>query len=75
VRSLRCELVAEHLGQEAAHLDAHAALQLYQFIARENRRRRDTGDPLWQGIAYRLDPATYGRHLQNEDCSDRNHRG
>ncbi len=28
-------------------------------LLRENRRR-DAGDPLSQGIAYRLDPATYG---------------
>lgn len=61
VRSLRCALLAEHLGQDTAHLDARAALRLYQSIARENRRRRDAGDPLWQGMAYRLDAATYGK--------------
>lgn len=47
VRALRYELSAGHLGQDTAHLDARAALQLYQSIARENRRRRDAGDPLW----------------------------
>jgi cardiolipin synthase A/B len=60
VRPLRCALLAEHLGQDTAHLDMRAALQLYQSIARKNRRRRDAGDPAWQGIAYQLDAATYG---------------
>lgn len=60
VRSLRCALLAEHLGLNTAHLDARAVLQLYRSIAQENRRRRDAKDPVWQGIAYRLDAATYG---------------
>jgi cardiolipin synthase A/B len=60
VRTLRCTLLAEHLGQDTAHLDVRSALQLYRHIAQENRRRRDACDPNWQGLAYRLDPATYG---------------
>lgn len=59
-RPLRGALLREHLGQETADLDARSALRLYRSIAHGNRRRRDAGDPLWQGIAYRLDPATYG---------------
>jgi cardiolipin synthase A/B len=61
VRALRCELFSEHLGQDTAHLDARAALALYRRIARDNRRKRDAGDSQWQGLAYSLDPATYGR--------------
>jgi len=60
VRPLRCALLAEHLGLNTAHLDARTALQLYWSIAQENCRRRDANDPVWQGIAYRLDAASYG---------------
>ena len=60
VRPLRCALLAEHLGHDTENLDARSALRLYRSIAVENRRRRDTKDPVWRGIAYRLDPASYG---------------
>lgn len=60
VRPLRCALLAEHLGLDTAHLDACEASRLYRSIAKENRRRRDANDPAWQGIAYRLDAASYG---------------
>jgi phosphatidylserine/phosphatidylglycerophosphate/cardiolipin synthase-like enzyme len=61
VRSLRCELLAEHLGQHTAHLDDRAALRLYRQVAVENRRRRDAGQSEWQGMAFSLDPGAYGR--------------
>ena len=61
VRALRRELLAEHLGRDTANLDDRAALGEYRRIARENRRRREAGDPEWQGLAFSLDPATYGR--------------
>jgi cardiolipin synthase len=60
VRALRCELLSEHLNQGTAHLDAREALQLYQAIAQQNRRKREADDPCWQGMAYSLDPAVYG---------------
>jgi len=60
VRPLRCALLAEHLGHDTENLDARSALRLYRSIAVENRRRRDTKNPVWRGIAYRLDPASYG---------------
>jgi len=60
VRTLRCALLAEHLGQDTTHLGVRAALHLYRRIAEVNRRQRDAGDSDWQGLAYRLDPATYG---------------
>jgi cardiolipin synthase A/B len=60
VHALRCELLAEHLGQGTAGVDDRAALRLYREIARENRRRGDANDFKWQGLAFSLDPATYG---------------
>jgi cardiolipin synthase len=60
VRALRRQLLAEHLGQDTAHLDDRAALDLYRRVARENRRKRDAGSDAWQGLAFSLDPATYG---------------
>jgi cardiolipin synthase A/B len=59
VRALRCELFAEHLHQDTASLDARKALELYRMVAEKNRRRRDAGDGDWQGLAFRLDAATY----------------
>jgi cardiolipin synthase A/B len=59
-RGLRVALLAEHVGNDTAHLDARAALQFYRRMAGENRRRRDAGDLDWQGLAYRLNPETYG---------------
>jgi cardiolipin synthase len=60
VRSLRCALFAEHLAQDIAHLDDRAALRLYRRVAIDNRRRRDLGQSEWQGLAYSLDPSSYG---------------
>jgi phosphatidylserine/phosphatidylglycerophosphate/cardiolipin synthase-like enzyme len=64
VRALRCKLLDEHLGRDTANLDDRSALREYGRIARENRRRRDVGDSEWQGLAFSLDPATYGRLAQ-----------
>jgi phosphatidylserine/phosphatidylglycerophosphate/cardiolipin synthase-like enzyme len=60
VRTLRYALLEEYLGLDAAHLDARSALRLYREIAGETRQRRDAGGQDWQGLAYRLDPETYG---------------
>jgi cardiolipin synthase len=60
VRALRCELFSEHLGRDTGGIDDRAALRLYREIAQENRRRRDANDSRWQGLAFSLDPATYG---------------
>lgn len=49
-----------HLGQDTAHLDDRAALQLYRQIARGNRLKRDVGDFRWRGLALSLNPATSG---------------
>jgi phosphatidylserine/phosphatidylglycerophosphate/cardiolipin synthase-like enzyme len=61
VRALRCELFTEHLGTDTAHLDDLAALRLFRLTAAENRARRTAGEGDWQGLAFTLDPATYGR--------------
>jgi phosphatidylserine/phosphatidylglycerophosphate/cardiolipin synthase-like enzyme len=60
VRALRCALLEEHLGLDTARLDARSAHRLYREIAGKNRQRRDAGRHDWQGLAYRLDPWTYG---------------
>jgi phosphatidylserine/phosphatidylglycerophosphate/cardiolipin synthase-like enzyme len=59
-RSLRIELLREHLGVDTAGLGDVAALQLYGRIARENARRHGRGDRL-EGLAFALDPATYAQ--------------
>ena len=60
VRDLRIELLAEHLGQDTSHLDDRAALTLFGRVARENTYRLDRDNHAWQGLAFALDPATYG---------------
>jgi len=59
VHALRVELLREHLSQDTAELDAREALRLYADIARANGERRAAGQPL-EGLAYALDPKTYG---------------
>jgi phosphatidylserine/phosphatidylglycerophosphate/cardiolipin synthase-like enzyme len=60
VKALRCQLLAEHLDQDTAHLEDRAALRLYREVAQGNRRKRDAGNVDWQGLAFELDPARYG---------------
>jgi len=59
-RAFRVALLAEHLGEDTSTLDDRAALALYRRVARENRAKRKRGDHAWRGIAYALDPVTYG---------------
>jgi cardiolipin synthase len=61
VRALRCELFLEHLNADTSHLDDSAALQAFRKGALENVRRRNLGDSDWQGLAFALAPAAYGR--------------
>jgi phosphatidylserine/phosphatidylglycerophosphate/cardiolipin synthase-like enzyme len=61
VRALRCELFQEHLDQDTSRMDDRAALQSFRKVALENRRRFNVGDHSWQGLAFALDPASYGR--------------
>jgi phosphatidylserine/phosphatidylglycerophosphate/cardiolipin synthase-like enzyme len=59
-RQFRCDLLSEHLDADTSQLDDRAALRLFRRVANENRRRRDTGNDDWQGLAFSVDPATYG---------------
>ncbi|MCJ2068257.1 phosphatidylserine/phosphatidylglycerophosphate/cardiolipin synthase family protein [Methylobacterium sp. J-030] len=60
VRALRCELLAEHLGQDTSGLDDRAAMRLYGEVACANRcgPTLGVGSP---GIAIALNAADYGR--------------
>ena len=59
VHALRTELLAEHLGEDTAGLDAGGALARAQAVARANSGRRSLREPL-AGLVYALDPAVYG---------------
>jgi phosphatidylserine/phosphatidylglycerophosphate/cardiolipin synthase-like enzyme len=59
VRTLRAELLLEHTGRDTKDLDDRAALRLYREVARENLRRRAAGE-VQDGLAFALDPVTYG---------------
>ena len=61
VRALRCELLAEHLNEDTSGLDSCAALKRLRAVARANRRLKNVGDPVWQGLAFALNVETYGR--------------
>jgi phosphatidylserine/phosphatidylglycerophosphate/cardiolipin synthase-like enzyme len=61
VRSLRCRLFEEHLEEPTEHLNDVAAHRRFTQVARENRRRWAGGDQSWPGLAFSLDPVTYGR--------------
>lgn len=61
VRALRCELFQEHLDHDTSRMDDRAALQVFRKVALENRRRFNAGNHGWQGSAFTLDPASYGR--------------
>lgn len=61
VRALRCELMAEHLGEETRQLDDREAFARFRRIARGNAAKRKAGDGAWQGLAFALDPAVYGK--------------
>lgn len=64
VRAMRVELFQEHLATDTSGLDDGAALRLFRQIADENRQRHTDGNPDWQGLAFRLDVATYGQQAQ-----------
>lgn len=60
-RALRCELLAEHLGQDTSELGDQAAMRLFRETARRNRIAIDSHNAAWQGLAITLDPACYGK--------------
>jgi cardiolipin synthase A/B len=58
-RALRVELLREHLGVDTHGESDADALARFRDVARANRERRARGTPL-TGLAFALDPATYG---------------
>ncbi len=61
VRALRCELLAEHLGQDTSELDDHAAMRLYREVAETNRCRAAAHTEDRQGLAIALNATDYAR--------------
>jgi cardiolipin synthase len=64
VQALRVELFQEHLAVDTSAMGDVDALRLFRRIAHENRQRHERSDPNWQGLAIRLDAATYGQEPQ-----------
>lgn len=64
VKAIRVELFEEYLGMDTSQLDDVEALRLFQEIASVNRERHNNGDPNWQGLAFRLDIASYAQKTQ-----------
>jgi phosphatidylserine/phosphatidylglycerophosphate/cardiolipin synthase-like enzyme len=58
VRSLRRDLLSEHLGRDTGDLDDRAAFQLYRETAHSNSALRREGKPL-DGLAWAIEPASY----------------
>jgi phosphatidylserine/phosphatidylglycerophosphate/cardiolipin synthase-like enzyme len=56
-RTLRIELLQEHLDHDTSNMDDRTALRFFRKIAMENRRRFDAGENAWQGLAFSLVPA------------------
>jgi cardiolipin synthase len=59
VKSLRVQLLLEHLGRDTSELGAGDALRLYHRLARSNDDRKAFWQPL-AGLAYAVDPRDYG---------------
>jgi cardiolipin synthase len=61
VRGLRCELLAEHLGQDTSKLSDREAFQLYRGVAARNTLAMTQCRVERQGLAFALNPARYGQ--------------
>jgi phosphatidylserine/phosphatidylglycerophosphate/cardiolipin synthase-like enzyme len=61
VHAFRSTLFQEHLEQDTSPMDDRAALRYFRKVALENRERFNAGNHTWQGLAFTLDPARYGR--------------
>jgi phosphatidylserine/phosphatidylglycerophosphate/cardiolipin synthase-like enzyme len=60
VHALRCELLKEHIGRDTSNLDDRTALRLFRTVAARNRLKFDSGDTGWEGLAFKLNAATFG---------------
>ncbi len=59
IHAFRCQLFREHLDQDTSGMDDREALRLFCRIARENRKKFEAGNHVWQGLAFELDLAAY----------------
>jgi phosphatidylserine/phosphatidylglycerophosphate/cardiolipin synthase-like enzyme len=59
VKRLRCELFTEHIEADTSALDDIEALRLFAQIARRNAERGKANGRDWQGMAFRLEAASY----------------
>jgi phosphatidylserine/phosphatidylglycerophosphate/cardiolipin synthase-like enzyme len=60
VRTLRVELLKEHLGEDTNRMGMREAMGLYREVAAANAERRREGRPL-EALTHKIDPAQYGR--------------
>lgn len=60
VRTLRRDLLHDHLDMDTGALDDRAALQCFRQVAHENRAKWEAGNHSWQGLAFALDASSYG---------------
>jgi cardiolipin synthase A/B len=58
-KQFRVDLLREHLEVDTADMSDGQAMSLYRQIAGDNRAKKDNRQAL-QGLAYRIDPETYG---------------
>ena len=73
VRALRCELLAEHLDRDTTGIDVARRLASTGRSRGRIARRREANDREWQGLAFSLDPAAYGREARGTCPSSRPH--
>ncbi|TBL80446.1 phospholipase D-like domain-containing protein [Paenibacillus thalictri] len=60
VQAFRRQLFLEHLAQDTKEMSDRQALRLYRSIAHENKLKGLRGDYDWEGLAFTIDPKTYG---------------
>jgi phosphatidylserine/phosphatidylglycerophosphate/cardiolipin synthase-like enzyme len=64
-KAMRVALFREHLDNDTSALGGRDALQAFRSAAEDNRRKLARGEWNWQGLAFSLDVATYGKgHAQ-----------
>ena len=58
-KQFRVDLLAEHLDVDTCEMSDESAMSLYKETAEANRTKKENGEKL-QGLAYDIDPETYG---------------
>jgi phosphatidylserine/phosphatidylglycerophosphate/cardiolipin synthase-like enzyme len=64
VTAMRVALFREHLDLDSSVLGCRDALQMFRRVAQDNRRKLAKGERDWQGLAFTLDVAAYGKRRQ-----------